>query len=564
MKQRILPILLAVAVLGTALSPTALAEVNPSSAAPTGVDYFQFSLSPYTGSDNTGDGGGSYPGNPAHTTFLNYYYVGQQFTTNFLMTTAGSSAANIVINYTPADLTASNLQTGNVFGTWSGQAINATQILSTGFNASGSSSSGSNTNFGSVRWTVVRPTELFNSYTTTTTADIEEGVYYGTLNSNISLAGLDIMDDEEDGHFLLWADVTKPYAHQPNPANGVAGVLVESNYAYQLCDSKDGEAADAGTCMSTGVGTGVNTAAPPGVLTFNDGSGAVSLIGSNSFACSGTWNYNQCNGTVNPASPLGIAGDLSNWDYSKTYTVNINSFQDRASTAQNQLGEANGPNTMNAKSYTFTTEADTLAPFVQTETPLRGSLNVPIAANIVIDVVDRKGNRAAPQNISGTGVVQNSCRFNVTSLNGTLTNLDPAISPELLVTPPVSIPYGIRYTIDPTFNFAQNETVSVSVHSCQDVATNTITTDNYTFVTVDLTAPNVTGQNPVDNAIVPTNQSIQFTIQDSGVGVDLNSVVIYLDGQYYTRNGGAGAGYLHRHANIFPQQFVVRHRYQRR
>jgi hypothetical protein len=220
----------AIAIIATSIFiGTARAEVNPSSTAPTGVDYFQLWLSPSTGNDNTGDGGGGYPGTPAQITFLNYYYVGQQVTTSMRMTTGGSSAANMFINYTPADITGSNLQTGSIFGTWSGQAINATQVISTGFNAGGGSSTGTDANFGSVTWTVQRPSELFNSYAVPTTIDIEEGIYYNTLNSNISLTGADVMDDEEDSFLLLWADIIQPYAHQPSPANGVTGVLVESN-----------------------------------------------------------------------------------------------------------------------------------------------------------------------------------------------------------------------------------------------------------------------------------------------------------------------------------------------
>ena len=61
--------------------------------APSGADTFQLLTGTQTGSDNTGDGG------TGDGDDLNYYYVGQQFTTTIQIKSGGASSANIWIDY---------------------------------------------------------------------------------------------------------------------------------------------------------------------------------------------------------------------------------------------------------------------------------------------------------------------------------------------------------------------------------------------------------------------------------------------------------------------------------
>jgi hypothetical protein len=281
------------------------------------------------------------------------------------------------------------------------------------------------------------------------------------------------------------------------------------------------------------VGTGVNTSEPPGTLTFNDGGGAVSYTAYDSFACSGIWGTNLCNVTVNPPSPLAIAGDARNFAYNTTYTVQVGGFQDRASATQNQLGDANGPNTMDTKTWTFTTEADTVAPQVQSETPSRGSTGADVATDLTVEIVDKK---VYPGNISGTGVDSTTCRFNVTSPSFTLTTFQEG-DPEVTVT---AIDYGFRFVIDPASDFAQSETVTVTAYDCEDLAANVMVTDTWTFTTADGAAPYVDQAVPADDDVVDNDAVAVFHIKDNGSGVDLDEVVIYVNGVYYTNGGGAG------------------------
>ncbi len=501
------------------------------SAEPVGDDTFELTANPYTGNDNTGDGGTGNAGD------LNYYYVGQSFTARMVIKSlTGSNGADLWIDFDTDYFSASNLVTGNYYDNWTGQSIDVGRVKSSAYNNPGHYSSGANGYYGSVQFTVLKPTAPAYGTGSPQTLDINVGVIGQTTESNISRDGVDILDDEEDFQVHIWADTIKPYAYNANPSNGANGVSVDSNYTFTLCDSKDGEVGDAGVCLASGVGTGVNTATPPGAITFDDGSGAVNYTAYDSYACSGTWGTNTCNVTINPSSPSGIAGDTRNWKYNTTYTVQISGFQDKASSAQNQLGDTNGPNTMDTKTWTFTTEADTVAPQVSSESPARGSTGVAVDTNIIIDIVDKK---TYPNGPSGTGVNSVTCKINVSSASFPLTTFQQG-DPEVTVAP---ISYGYRFTIDPAVDFGQNEVVSVSVYDCEDNAStpNKMVTDNWTFTTVDTDPPYVDNLNPTDNQNIDNDGVIKFRVNDDGVGVDLDETVIYVDGVYYTNGGGAGS-----------------------
>jgi len=491
---------------------------------PSGADTFELTASPFTGGDNTGDGG---TGNPND---LNYYYVGQLFTTTMrIVSGTGSNGADLWIDYDTNDMTASGLNTGSFFSNWVGQSIAGGRIKSSAYNNPGQYSSGAG-NYGTVNFQLTRPTAANYGTGAPETLDINVGVIGNTTESNISRDGVDVLDDEEDFQFHIWADTKKPYAENPNPANTAVNVAVESNYTFDLRDSKNGEG------DNSGVGTGVNTATPPGAITANDGTGAIDYTPYDSYACSGVWGTNLCATTLNPPSPLGIAGDTRSWKYSTLYTVIVSNFQDLASPAQNQLGDTNGPNTMDTKTWTFTTEDDTVAPRVTNETPARGSVSVPVDTNITVEITDRK---TYPNGPSGTGVNSATCDINVSSPSFPLKTFHQG-DPEVTIT---AINYGIRFAINPATDFGQNEVVSVRVFNCQDkaLAPNTMVTDNYTFTTTDSDPPYVDTLVPADNTSIPADSNISFHIKDDGTGVDLANTVIYLNGTYYTNGGGAGS-----------------------
>lgn len=493
-------------------------------ASPSGDDYFQLLTNVTTGGDNTGDGGTGDPND------FNYYYVGQSFTTTMQIVTGGASAANIWIDYATGTVSASGLNTGSFFDTWSGQTINTNEptsfgggrVLSTGFNVGGGSSNGTG-NFGTVTWTANQPTNASYGVGSPTQLDINIGTIGNTTESNISLLGADILDDTEDFQFHVWADTIPPFAESFSPVDGATGVSVNSNVTFNLRDTRNGVG------DLTGVGTGVDTSEPPGVITIN----AISETDDSSFSCSGTWGSNLCAVTVNPDPPSGISGDPRNFEYNTTYTVVVSGFQDFASNDQDALGDPNGPNTMVATTTTFTTEGDTVAPEVVSESPTRSSTGNAIDTNIVVTVEDRE---SYPSGLSGVGLAASTCRIDVSSPSVPLQTYQLG-SVEVAV---ASTSYGAQFTINPPTDFAENETVSVSVYGCQDFIGNTMVTDNYTFGTVDGSTPYVDNLDPADDGTVAATGTISFNIKDDGVGVNLGETVIYVNGTYYTNGGGAG------------------------
>jgi len=487
-------------------------------AAPSGDDTFQLLASPFTGGDNTGDGGTGLASD------LNYYYVGQSFTATMEITSGGADAANIIIDYDDTKSSASDLTDGTFFTNWAGQSIAGGTILSTGFRLGGLSSGTGN--FGTFDIEMIEPTVAAYGTGSPTAYDIDLGTVGNTTESNISLVGNDILDDVEDFAFHVWADTVKPFVENVSPTDAATGVSVFSDLTFDLNDTLNGEG------DNTGVGTGVNTSEPPGVITLSDGGPAVDMTPYSTFSCSGVWGTNFCDVTVDLPSPTGIASDTRNLEYNTTYTLVISDFEDLASAAQDQLGDANGPNVMDTKMVSFTTENDIAAPFVSDESPPRGTSGNSITTNVVIDVVDQD-----PALVSGVGVDSTSCSFNISSASFPLTTFTEGDA-QVSVVP---IDYGFRFTIDPASNFAQNETVSVSAFDCEDLEGNIMTTDNWTFSTADSDAPFVDARSPADDSAIAADGTVSFHIKDEGAGVDLSSVFVFVNGAYWTDGGGPGS-----------------------
>lgn len=485
---------------------------------PSGADWFEIITSTQTGGDATGDGG---TGNPVD---YNYYYVGQSITQQVRIQSDGTDAANIWVDYDTALMNITNLITGTFFPTWAGQVISGGRIKSTGFDLVSTRSG--NGNFGSFDVTFTQPTAVSKDTSTPTILDIVTGVIGETTESNISLAGVDLLDDAEDFYLHIWADITKPYAENPSPTDGATGMSIDQSFSFDLRDTLNGEG------DVTGVGTGVNVATPPGSIMVDDGGGAVDYTSFDSYLCSGIWGTNHCAVTVNPTSPTSIVGDTRNWEYNTTYTITISGYQDLASSAQDQLGEPNGANTMDTKIWTFTTEADTVAPQVTTETPVRGSTNATTDTDITVTVQDRK---SYPNGPSGVGVNSATCRFNISSPSFTLTTFQEGDA-TVTVTP---VNYGYQFTINPTNDFGENEVVSVSAYDCEDIVGNVMTTDTWTFSTGDASAPYVDQINPGNDVVIQPSDTLSFHVKDDGSGVDLSTLVVYVNGVYYSLGGGS-------------------------
>jgi len=459
---RILTILLAV----LAFVPMAVWDSFVSAAAPQGNDWFEIHADPFTGKDDTGDGG---TGNPAD---YNYFYMGQTFTANISIKSNGATAANMWLDFDPTLAQSSSLVGGSYFNSSRALTIDNGngRLKATGYNFPTAHSTGLG-NFASFKVNFLKPTVANYGTGNSAILDFNTGSIGQTTESNIALNGQDLLDDAKDFRFHVWADTKKPYALNPVPANAAINVPVTSTFAFQLRDSLRGEG------DNTGVGTGVNMNAAQATITANDGTGPVSLKSNVTYTCSGLWGSTVCDVTVNPPTITAFAGDTRKWKYGTAYTMAIGNYEDLASSTQSQLGDANGPNRMDAKTFTFTTEADTVLPQVSNVLPASASVDNPMNTLISFDVSDRK---TYPAGMSGSGMKEGACRISIASpsfgtkiykrgdLGVTATNQD----------------YGTHFIVDPVADFASNETVTVRIYDCADLANNKIQEMTTTFKTV--------------------------------------------------------------------------------
>ncbi|MDA3813824.1 MAG: Ig-like domain-containing protein [Candidatus Cloacimonetes bacterium] len=102
-------------------------------------------------------------------------------------------------------------------------------------------------------------------------------------------------------------------------------------------------------------------------------------------------------------------------------------------------------------------------------------------------------------------------------------------------------PFSYIITVNPPMNFQFNDLINIQIDAAdlEDPA-NVMPTYSYSFQTIeDLQPPYIGGLNPGAGAVnVPQDTDIEFIIYDSGIGVNLTSVVVEIQGVTYTHNNG--------------------------
>ncbi|MCD4795964.1 MAG: hypothetical protein K8R49_02180 [Candidatus Cloacimonetes bacterium] len=165
--------------------------------------------------------------------------------------------------------------------------------------------------------------------------------------------------------------------------------------------------------------------------------------------------------------------------------------------------------------------ADLIPPYVNPLYPLAGATGIPVDTDVTFHIFD---------DVDGVDI--NSVIVNINGINYT-------ISDEFFFYS--GTPYDYIITINPPMNFQFGQIVNIQIDA-DDLATphNTMTTYSYSFECIDdMQPPYVGALDPEQDAIgIPVDTDVTFHIYDSGIGVNLNSVVVEIQGITYTHNSG--------------------------
>jgi len=255
-------------------------------------------------------------------------------------------------------------------------------------------------------------------------------------------------------------DTSKPYTSNHSPAKDATDVALNSNIVVHVQD-------DLSEVKQSSIAMKVN------------GSTVIPVI---------TGSASDYTLTYNP---------VTDFDYNQTVTVTINA-------------EDNAGNQMDTDSYSFSTVADSTAPYTSNHNPAKDAQNVSLDTNIEVHVQD-----------SVSGVKQSSI---VMKVNGS--QVSPVIT---------GSDSDFTVTYDPANDFSYNQTINVTIDA-EDNAGNRMTPDSYSFSTVSDSVPPYTSEhNPAPGATdVATNTNIVLHVKDAISGVKKSSIILTVKGNSVT------------------------------
>lgn len=314
-----------------------------------------------------------------------------------------------------------------------------------------------------------------------------------TVDTNIAELGTgnDIIASVENLSLALLTDTDDPYFDAYNPLDGAIGVAVEAAVSYNMKDDM----------------SGVDNASR--AATVNQGSGAVAETVSSSCISTNTTRVPQCSAIINPAGYF---------PYLQLISVYAE-FCDLGDPTQHCANTT----------WSFTTEDDVHAPYVENENPADGATGVVVDTDIVFRIKDYKNDAGV---IPGLGVDLNTLIVVVDGVTYTVggpNTFAVAGSPE-----------NYQITVDPAVDFPENYLVVVTVDAddLHSAPANTMATHSYSFTTSDLDAPYVDSEAPAPDATsVPAADNVVFQVHDTGTGLDLNNLFVDVAGTSYSLAG---------------------------
>nr|HPL93375.1 hypothetical protein [bacterium] len=414
---------------------------------------------------------------------LDEFYEGRCFRVNINLHTGNQATggADVIIDYDNTNATivqnncvtpATSIYSNGLYNVYpvGGNSVTATQIkLSAYQNPGNSYTNNALAVYGYFYVLVNNPDAAFDL-----NFDYTPG---STIDTNIAQlgTGVDIIASAEDLSLKLVTDTDAPYFDGYNPLDGAINVPVEAAIAYNMKDNQ----------------SGVNNATR--AATVDQGSGPVAESVTTSCTTTNANRVPVCSAIVNPAGYF---------PYLTLITVNA-SFSD--------LGNPTVHSAID--SWSFTTEDDIHAPYVENENPAPGAVNQAVDTDVVFRIKDYKNQAGI---IPGLGVDINTVVVVVDGVTYT------AAGPNFFTY--AGTPENYLITIDPAVDFPPAYTVNVSVDG-EDLhapAANVMATHNYSFMTSDVNAPYIDNEDPApDDVSVSANSNIVFQIHDDGAGVDL-------------------------------------------
>ncbi len=428
------------------------------------------------------------------------FYVGRCFRTNFEIQTDNlqANSVDLIVPYNPSYLqpysnsgcttAATQITTHNLFPSYPSNSISGNQILVTGYDPSGNSPVNTGANpadriMGYVFWKVMAASGSHVLRYTHTLGS--------TIDTNIAEDGgdgSDVLDAVENLTLNLSADATPPTFTNLYPTAGSGNVSVTSLITYLFSDA--GAGIHSGSLVTRLNGT-PQTLVKSGCTTTNSN------------------RKPQCNISINP----------STLSYNTLYTVTATG------------SDLALPNNTGSTTWTFTTEDDDDAPYVQNESPANSAVGVAVASNIQFNIKDFKNNAGVTP---GLGVDTSTIQVTVTVGNNAPVTYDSGDA-EFSIS---GIASNRTVVINPASDFPENTLITVTVNASDlHSPANVMSAHTYSFRTVDSAGPSISGYSPAQSAInVAADTNIVFTISDDGAGVDIANTTITVEGVVYDQS----------------------------
>jgi hypothetical protein len=439
----------------------------------------------------------------------NEFYVGRCFRVNIYVNTGGlnTNGADVEINYnsTLGQIVQSNcssaatqIYSDGLYNTYPSNAnsVSDAKILLSAYNNPGVSVNTSNGLFGHFFVKVLQTSESFPL-----SFEYTQGVTTDTNLAQTSGDGSDILVAVDNPSLKFVSDSDAPQFSQLSPANNATNVSVDSSVSFVVADAMAGINSSSAQIKMKELGGSYNSQ----TLSL----GSVQTTNAN--------RYYQYTGVTNPNSNIKTHGGY--YKYNTTYSVS-STVADFASLPHSST-----------QVWSFTTENDIAAPYVTSRTPAASASGVATNSSIVFRLKDYKNNAGI---IPGSGVDTGSIGISISgSLSGnrTYTCASPGVTCDVS-----GGTENVLITIIPLIHFSESETVVVTINASDSSdPVNVMGQSTYTFTTEDTAAPTILNISPLINSYGNSaTTNIAFDLADSGAGVAIETLQIYVNDILYT------------------------------